>query len=194
MNVGGVSDRSWNFVKRILSSTLLFVVFGPGGALGQAPGFSGTWILDQERSRVSTEATLAGLVGAGAPETLHVTQPSNGWLVVESQVNESYARLYTPGGETSTPVFLGEAGHIRMTSRWEGRTLVAEGTRESPNGKSTAVKEVFGLSDDGRTLEVEIRISDAGESVSKLRYKRTQDVGPCESWPSPCKEPSRPDP
>ena len=189
-----VLDGSWKSVKRTLSSTMVFVVIAPAALLVQEPDFSGTWRLDKERSSVSVEATLAGLIGAGAPETLHVTQPSNGSLVVESQINASYARLYTPGGETSTPVFLGEAGDITMTSRWEGRTLVAEGVRESSTGTSTAVKEVFGLSADGRTLEVEIMISDDGKSVSRLRYSRTREVGPCESWPSPCKERTRPDP
>jgi hypothetical protein len=181
-------------VRRAASSIVVFVVIAPTVLIGRAPDFSGTWRLDQERSSVSVEATLAGLIGAGAPGTLHVTQPSNGSLVVESQINESYARLYTPGDETSTPVFLGGAGDITMTSRWEGHTLVAEGARESSTGTSTAVKEVFRLSADGRTLEVEITILDDGKGVSRLRYSRIREVGPCESWPSPCKERTRPDP
>lgn len=164
-------------------------------ALAQRPDLSGTWRLDAGRSRVEAEATLVGLIGAGAPKTLHVTQPANGTLVVESQVNESHARLYVPGRETSTPVFVGEAGTVTMRSRWEEGALVGEGAFVAGTGASeNEVKEVYRLSADGRTLEIEIAISGAeGQSPkgSTLRYTRIDDVGPCESWPSPCKAPPR---
>ena len=79
-----------------------------------------------------------------------------------------------------------------MTSQWEGRTLVSAGTRESPSSTGN-VREVFGLSEDGQTLEVEIALEGAdGDIVSTLRYTRIRDVGPCESWPTPCKDPARP--
>ena len=171
----------------------LLVVLAPAVALCQTPDLSGTWKLDGDRSRVDVEAPLAGLIGAGAPPTLHITQPANGTLVVESQINESHARLYVPGGQTTTPIFLGTAGTITMTTRWEDQTQVSEGTRDSSSGPSTNVKETFALSADGQTLEVEISISTAdGASSSTLRYTRIQDVGTCDSWPSPCKDFSRP--
>ena len=174
----------------------LAVLFSSAAAWGQ-PNLAGTWRLDESRSSIAADATLAGLIGAGAPETLHVTQPRNGTLVVESQVNESHARLYMPGKKTSTPIFVGEAGTITMTSRWDGAKLVSEGTRESSadtSASSTPVTEAFGLSDDGETLEVEITVSrDGATSASSLRYTRITDVGPCDSWPSPCKDPARPD-
>ena len=62
---------------------------------------SGTWKLDAARSRVAASAGLAGLIGAGAPETLHITQPANGTVVIESQINESHSRVYRPGTRTS---------------------------------------------------------------------------------------------
>lgn len=127
--------------------------------LAQAQNFSGTWKLDANRSRVSTTAFLAGLIAAGAPDTLHVTQPANGTLVVESQINEGHARIYTPGGKTSTPVFVGQGGTITMTSRWDGRTLVSEGRHEFPAGASSIVRnvrEILALSADGRALTIEI--------------------------------------
>ncbi len=171
----------------------LLLILAPAVALCQTPDFRGTWKLDEERSNVNVEATLAGLIGGGAPPTLHITQPANGTLVVESQINESHARLYVPGGRTATPVFLGAAGTITMTTRWEGQTLVSEGTRDSSSGPSTNVEETFALSADGQTLEVEISVSTAdGTRSSTLRYSRLQDVGPCDSWPSPCKDFTRP--
>ncbi len=171
------------------------VVAQVGFVFAQPPDFSGTWRLDASRSRISETAALAGLIAAGAPDTLHVTHAANGTLVVESQFNESHARIYKPDGESSTPVFMGQVGSITMTSRWEGRILVSEGVLESTPGATTTaieVKEVLGLSSDGRTLEIEVTTTNAGgQSSSKLMYTRIGDVGPCESWPSPCKSPSR---
>lgn len=163
--------------------------------LAQAPDFSGTWRLDADRSRIVAAAGLAGLSAAGAPDTLHVTQPANGTLVVESQVNEGHARLYRPGVTVSTPVTVGPAGSIAMTARWEGRTLVSEGKRESTAGTSTLVtdvKEALSLSADGHTLTIEVATASAGDKVtSTVVYTRTKDVGPCKTWPTPCKTPSR---
>lgn len=158
------------------------------GAVAQAPDFSGTWKLDASRSRIAESVGLAGLIGAGAPDTLHVTQPANGTLIVESQVNESHARIYRPGGTTQTPVFVGQSGVMTMASRWEGRALVAEGRHQSASGVSTPVKERFGLDSDGRTLTIEVTIGGPDAAASnRLAYTRTSDVGPCESWPTPCK-------
>ena len=170
----------------------LLLILAPAVALCQPPDFSGTWKLDQERSSVNVEATLSGLIGGGAPPTLHITQPANGTLVVESQINESHARLHVPGGQTTTPVFLGVVGTITMTTKWKGQTLMSEGTRDSSSEPSIGVEEAFALSANGQTLEVEITVStDDEKHSSTLRYVRTRDVGPCESWPTPCKDFSR---
>lgn len=163
--------------------------------VAQLPDFSGTWKLDTSRSRVAASSPLSGLIGAGAPETLHITQPENGAIVIESQINESHARIYAPGGTSKTPVYVGALGNITMTSRWEGAALVSEGSRESASGASTLVtevKEVVALSADGRWLEIEIITTGAeGTTTTKAVYTRIEDVGPCQSWPTPCKTPRR---
>ena len=178
------------------SALTLVIIARASSLLAQPPDFSGTWRLDSDRSHVTPAAMMAGLIGAGAPETLHITQPANGTLVIESQINESHARIYNPGRESTTPVFVGQAGSITMTSRWEGRSLVSEGTRDPASGESarpTDVREVLSLNGDGRTLEIEVTVTDGdGESASSLRYTRIRDVGPCESWPSPCKDFDKP--
>jgi hypothetical protein len=61
-------------------------------------------------------------------------------------------------------------------SKWEGRTLVSEGAFKAPNGDTTTVREV--LSGDGKQLTLE---------VTTLHYTKITDVGPCETWPTPCK-------
>jgi hypothetical protein len=194
--MNGYSEISPKAIRlAVLLAAAGLVSTGFAGVLSQERDYSGTWKLDAERSRVAAGAGLAGLVAAGAPDTLHITQPANGTLVVESQINESHARIYVPGSRRSAPVFVGPAGSITMTSRWEGATLVSEGRRESPSGTSTLVtevKEVLALSSDGGTLTIEVTATAAeGTSTSTAVYTRTKDVGPCQSWPTPCKPASR---
>lgn len=159
--------------------------------LAQAPDFSGTWKLDPDRSRVTPPVALAGLVASGAPPTLHITQPANGTLIVESQINESHSRVYVPGVTRTTPITVGPPGSVTTTSRWERGALVSEGSRETSSGTSavvTAITERFRLSADGRTLVIEVTATlDGATSASSMVYTRTQDVGPCQSWPTPCK-------
>jgi hypothetical protein len=166
-------------------ATLL--VTAPAVGVAQTPDLSGTWKLDVERSRPPAGPALAGLIGAGAPAVLHITQSANGTLTVESQINQSHARLYVPRGPTTTPVFVGLSGTITMASRWEGRALIAEGRLQSAAGMVTPVREVFTLGADGRTLTIDVTVGDGG-SPSMLVYTRLSDVGPCQSWPTPCKK------
>ena len=113
----------------------------------QPPDFSGTWKLDETRSQIIATAGITGLIPAGAPKTLHITQPANGSVVIESQVNEAHVRVYRPGRETSTPA--GQGGVVTMLSKWDGRSLASEGTMKAPNGDTSAVREVLSLSADG---------------------------------------------
>ena len=147
----------------------------------QAPDFSGTWRLDEAKSKVLATAGMFGLIPAGAPKTLHITQPANGTLVIESQVNEGHSRIYKPGRESSTPA--GQGGAVTVTSKWEGGALVSEGAFKAPNGDTTTVREVLSLTD-AKQLTLEVT-TPAG--TSSLHYIRITDVGPCETWPTPCK-------
>ncbi|MGQ0733318.1 MAG: outer membrane protein assembly factor BamB family protein [Acidobacteriota bacterium] len=157
-----------------------------GGSIGlKAPAsFGGTWRLDRAASRIEDAAGLLGLIGAGAPPMLHITQPTNGTLVVESPINEGHARIYRPGGKTVTPA--GQGGSISMTAAWAGAVLTGEGSAISASGSTVNVKESYAISADGRTLTIEVIASSAQQS-SSLKYTRIDDVGGCESWPTPCK-------
>jgi hypothetical protein len=148
----------------------------------QSPDFSGTWRLDDAKSNVVATAGIIGLIPAGAPKTLHITQPSNGSLVIESQINEAHVRIYKPGRETSTPA--GQGGSVTMTTKWDGRTVTSEGALKAPNGDTTSVKEVLTLSADGKTMTLQTTV---GANASTLVYSKITDVGPCETWPTPCK-------
>ena len=148
-----------------------------------APDLSGTWKLDAARSTVAT-ATLPGLIKAGAPQVLHVTHAANGTVIVESQINESHARLFQPGQKTSTPTW--PTGSISATSRWDGRSLVSEGSLEA-GGAPIPLKEIFALSADGKTLTVTVTFDGPEKSESTFVYARTTSVGSCKTWPTPCK-------
>lgn len=170
--------------RRLFTAVLLLA--GSVVLHAQAADLSGTWQLDAARSNVAAPAAFFGLIPAGVPQTLHVTQPANGTVAIESQINEGHSRLYRPGAKTSTPA--GQGGTIAVTSRWDGRSLVAEGTQQAPSGASIDVSEVMTLSADGKTLTVEIVATAGGEkNTSTAVYTRIGDVGPCEKWPTPCK-------
>lgn len=159
------------------------LVFGMVAAVSaQAPDFSGTWRLDEAKSHVVATAGFIGLIPAGAPKTLHITQASNGSLVIESQINEAHVRIYKPGRETSTPA--GQGGSVTMTTKWDGRTVTSEGALKNAGGDTTAVKEVLSLSADAKVMTVQTSV---GAGSSTLVYTKITDVGPCEQWPTPCK-------
>jgi hypothetical protein len=155
-------------------------------AQSAAPDIAGTWKLDAARSRVNNEVGWPGLIGAGAPERVHITQAANGTVMIESEINESHSRSYKPGVNTSTPV--AQTSTITMATRWEAGTLVSEGSLVPPSGPHVEVKEAIALSDDGLALTVQIS---AGANASTLVYTRTEGVEPCEKWPTPCKAPGK---
>jgi outer membrane protein assembly factor BamB len=148
-----------------------------------ATDLSGTWKLDAARSTVSS-ATLPGLIKSGAPQVLHVTHAANGTVLVESQINESHARVFKPGSATTTPMW--PTGTVTATSHWEGRTLVSEGSQDG-GGAKTPLKEVFALGGDSSTLTVTVTFGGPEKSESIFVYTRATSVGSCKTWPTPCK-------
>ncbi len=172
-------------MTRTIASTVGVLAFATAALVGQAPDLSGTWKLDPASSQMVATAGFTGLISAGAPSMLHITQPANGTLVVESQINEAHVRIYKPGAQTSTPA--GQGGAVTMTTKWEGRVLVSEGALKAPNGDVTTVREALSISADGNVLTVQIATTAAVPAASGLVYRKVTNVGPCESWPTPCK-------
>lgn len=164
---------------------IAFVLAGATATLhAQAPDFSGTWKLDQAKSRIVATAGIIGLSPAGAPGTLHITQAANGSITIESQFNEAHVRVYRPGKATATPA--GQGGAVTMTSKWDARSLVSEGALKAPNGDTTTIREVLSLGPGG-TLMMEITTAAVETASSTLVYTKITDVGPCVTWPTPCK-------
>jgi hypothetical protein len=151
----------------------------------QAPDFSGTWKLDEAKSAIVATAGIIGLSSAGAPKTLHITQAANGSIAIESQINEAHVRIYRPGKATVTPA--GQGGAVSMTSKWDAKTLVSEGALKAPNGDTTTIREVLSLGPGGALVMDVTTTTAAGKNSSTLVYTKITDVGPCETWPTPCK-------
>jgi outer membrane protein assembly factor BamB len=158
---------------------------GAPSAPGNGVSLSGSWRLDSAQSKIDPAAGLAGLIGAGAPPMLFITQPANGQIIVESPINEGHVRVYQPGAKTQTPA--GQGGSITMTSQWTNRTLVSEGTAVSASGATTSVKESYSISADGNVLTVDVSAAASEPRGSALKYTRITTVGACETWPTPCK-------
>ena len=179
--------------KLKIKNILLVAIVTSASLHAQAPDFSGTWRLDEAKSKVVATAGIVGLISAGAPKTLHITQPSNGTVVIESQINEAHVRIYKPGRETSTPA--GQGGAVTMTTKWEGKSLISEGALKAPNGDTTTIREAVSLSADGKVLTMDVTTSasatatasQAEKASSTLVYTKITDVGSCETWPTPCK-------
>jgi len=173
--------KKWALFSFVLSSTLVSA---------QTPDFSGTWRLDASRSDVDLNAPLDGIAAMDEKETLHVIQPANGTLLLESSTRSSQARLYRPGHEVSNRILLGEPGTMTLHSRWDGDKLESEGLRSFKTSDKPSVKvtEVILLSGESLTIEIEFAHPEGARS-SKLVYRRETSLGPCEKWPSPCKRP-----
>ena len=50
----------------------------------QTPDFFGTWVLDEDASRVTPEAGLGTFGAVGTPARLHITHAANGDLALQS--------------------------------------------------------------------------------------------------------------
>ena len=158
----------------------------------QTPDFFGTWVLDEDASRVTPEAGLGTFGAVGTPARLHITHAANGDLALQSEWNTSEARIDRLGSETVIPV--GPDDRMRVSARWDGATLVAEGRRLTAGGGSTilGVRRTLSLNADGGTLTIEAITTTAdGHGTSTMVYTRLADLGPCGQWSEPC-EPRRP--
>ncbi len=147
----------------------------------QRPDFSGMWTLDAEASEFIAPAFSGGR-GGDDTGRLFITHAANGSVVVGAETNGVKAWSFTPGKELSIPV--GRDTTMLAASRWEGDSLVAEGTQ----GDMT-MHEVMFLSADGLTLTIEVTTTTPdGERQNRLIYKLARPVGPCKQWAMPCKD------
>jgi hypothetical protein len=118
------------------------------GNTGGTPGFSGTWIVNAEKSDPAAGRGGGGGRGGAAPVTIEQT-PSEFKIetgqqkrVVKLDGSESINEITTRGG----PV------RMRLKARWEGTNLVIDTVNEATGVTS---KEVRSLSPDGKEMTVQ---------------------------------------
>ena len=152
-----------------LASSIFLVAGAAIFAQGGKPDLSGTWNLDKEKSE------MGGGPGGGqrmvSPSmTIEHKDPQ---LTIkrkfEFQGEERTRELkYTTDGKPNTNEgFRGRS--MKSKTFWEGDKLVIETTRETQQG-NLETKEVYSLSNDGKTLTIEMSRKDAGGSSRKMLY------------------------
>ena len=169
---------------RHVAAAATLVIFFCVAAAAQSLDFSGTWRLNKSASQIVAGAGLDGLGANGSPNTLYVTHAANGSVAIGSDVNESMARLYRIGGDSSLPPVKIGGEWTPIKSRLEGRTLLSEGAN---------LNEAVVLSPDGQTLSFTItKTTASGPATSTLVYAKMTTVDPCREWPTPCQDNSAP--
>jgi hypothetical protein len=174
-------------MKRVLVSLLAGSVVAAAAYAQSKPDFSGTWVLDRDRSDPPGMGPGGGPGGPGGgpgrpggagfqgAQTLTIVQ-SGAELKLQREgrdgpVTSTYA---LDGSESRNAGFRG--GESRSKSHWDGEALVTEGkqTMETPEGSVTMdFKEVRRLADDGKTMVVETtRTSPRGTTTRKTVYTK----------------------
>lgn len=143
---------------------LALLVLALGGALGYAAvDFSGTWLLDPEKSDQMQTARGGGPAGrgGGAAATIVIEQTDNGITikrVMTFQGNERTVeqKFTLDGKECTNPAAMGRGEYV-ASATWKDDTLVFEGTMKMSTQRGDMeipMKEEYSLSADGKVLTV----------------------------------------
>lgn len=168
---------------RITFTALMALALAAGAGtpvLAQGTDFSGTWHLDRDASEFprfgggGRRGGRGGGGGGGAAATVVITQSAD--LLTMEQQAEQGSRTVTYRLDGSESTNSAARGEMVSTSRWDGATLVTEGTMSlsTPRGDfSLDIVERRSLSDDGQTLTVEsTRSAPFGDIDMTLVYRR----------------------
>jgi hypothetical protein len=134
------------------------------------PDFSGTWIMDLERSESPTQSSeMAG------PVTIVITQ-TNRTVTVETTRGKLASRASYVF--SATPVLPGTgAGAPVGRASFDGSTLVLEGTRVI-RGQTVSTREARTLSDDGAEMTVDtlVLVQHGYEFRGAKNYGSAKDI------------------
>lgn len=153
-------------------------------AYAQPADFSGTWRLDRDasvlpepprgRRGIGRLFGRGGQAPRGPAETLVITQTADALFVEQRSDDDGLILRYRLDGSSSTNPM--PRGELTTTSRWDGNTVVTEGTQEISTPLrdiSMQLTERRSLSPDDRTMTVEsTRATPRGEITVTLVYRR----------------------
>ena len=153
----------------------------PASQAAGRPNFSGWWTLDRAATTLTPPAFSGGRGGADIGR-LFITHAANDTVIVGPETNGLKAWSYTPGRAGTIPV--GRDTTMRAAARWDGASLVVEGTQGD-----LRMHEVMSLSTDGRRLTIEVTTTRPdGVTTNRLVYRKDQPAGPCGTWAMPCRD------
>ena len=158
-------------IQTMIARAAALVLMCGAGLAGDKANFSGTWVLDKDKSFSN---------GPGLDQTMTVTHAGDAIKVEGKQVNprgefainESYA---LDGKEAEfAPPGAGANAKGKRKANWlpDGRGILIadEITSDSPNGPATRqITRKWVLSADGRTLTIDYFIDDARGSFESKR-------------------------
>lgn len=141
---------------------LAFLVAGLSPAFPIGTNFSGTWILDKEKS----DPGIGRRKGRGGEARnlnlmLEVSQSADELVITRKldggkRKRDREVRLKLDGTETTNTAMRGR-GEVKSKARLEGDRLVVENTRPAPSRRGDTQiqeKEEWSLSSDGRSLTI----------------------------------------
>lgn len=162
-------------VRLICSVALVFIFMAAAGA-AQKPGFSGTWVMDREKSTgLPPEVDQIMKVNQAGDKIDLETK------VYTEQGSFSISDSYAVSGKEvefvpQTPQ--GPSGKGKRTAKWTdeglGIEVVEEATIETPNGAvNQQITRKWLLSADGKTLTIELNVKGPqGAQTSRRLFTR----------------------
>jgi hypothetical protein len=143
------------------------------------PDFSGTWVLDREKSDPPGMGAGGGQApgaGMGGDVTITVTQTAAELKIDRETPAGRMSSTYALDGTTESKNTGPRGGETRSKSHWDGEKLLTEGqqTMNGPDGPTTVdFKEVRRLDNDGKNMVVETtRTSARGTQTRKTVFTR----------------------
>jgi hypothetical protein len=141
-----------------------------------APDFSGTWVMNAEKSDQmggraggGGGARGGGRGGMGGGEMV-IKMSGSEMTVSQNFGGNSMDTVYTLDGAEHTTTARG--GDLKYKATWSGETLTIEGTTTTQRGERP-MKESYSLSADGKELTIaSTRTGQQGETVTKRVYDK----------------------
>ena len=152
--------------KTFFISILVFAVTSYSLAVG-TPDFSGTWILDTEKSDLGFRAGNASMQKV----TLVIKQTATTLSVERKLANQDETAVFKLDGTES--INKAPSGKdIKSTSSWVGSTLVTKSTMEMGN-MTAQTTDVRSVSSDGKVMTIQVtRQTPQGEGKQTLVYNK----------------------
>jgi hypothetical protein len=164
--------------KSTMIAALCVVSIGVAVWALAAPDFSGTWVLDASKS----DQMSMGRQGGGSPPNITLTLKQSGNELAITRTMEmggnqrTSEQKFTLDGKENTNSGMMGRGEMVSKSRWDGDTLVIEGTQKMSSSRGEmeiATKEAFSLSEDGKVLTITTtRTTPQGERTTKQVYNK----------------------